>query len=122
MHWANFLHIYQPAGQQPDILEAIVVQSYRPLLTSIKRYKNVRLTLNVNSALLELFDKYGHLDLIDMLRDLGREGRIEFTGSAKYHAFLPFLSDDEILRQIRLNDETSRFFLGDAFKPKGFFP
>lgn len=122
MYWANFLHFYQPAGQQPDILEAIVAQSYKPLLLGIQQRPRVRLTLNVNGALLELFDAHGHRKLIDILRDLGREGRVEFTSSAKHHAMLPFLEEDEIVRQIRINDETSTFFFGDAYAPKGFFP
>ncbi|MEK7555126.1 MAG: hypothetical protein AAB518_04045 [Patescibacteria group bacterium] len=122
MKWANFLHIYQPAEQQPDILESIVVQSYRPIIEKLKQEKKVRLTFNVNGALLELFDKYGYRDLIDGLRMLGEEGRVEFTSSAKYHAFLPFLSEDEIVRQIQANDETNKFFLGEAYDPEGFFP
>lgn len=122
MKWANFLHIYQPAEQQPDILEAIVSQSYKPILEGIKKLKRVNLTFNVNGALLELFDKYNYKYLIDDFRKLGEEGRIEFTSSAKYHAFLPFLEEDEIIRQIKANDETNKFFLGKAYNPKGFFP
>src|SRR4051812_10162211 len=100
MRWANFLHIYQPADQQPDILQAIVDQSYRPILSYITRSKNVKVTLNVTGALLELFDKYGHKDIIEMLRKGGEEGKIEFTGSAKYHAFMPLLEESDIRRQI----------------------
>jgi ribosome-associated translation inhibitor RaiA len=122
MRWANFLHIYQPAEQQPDILEAIVAQSYRPIFEGLEKHQRVRLTFNINGALLELFDKYKYHYLIDILRKLGREGRIEFTGTAKYHAFLPFLGKDEIIRQIKINDETNKFYLGEAYKPKGFFP
>lgn len=122
MRWANFLHIYQPADQQPDILEAIVVESYRPIIEGIKRNPRVRLTLNINGALLELFDKHGYNDLIDSFRDLGLEGRIEFTGSAKYHAFLPLLKEDEIGRQIKINNQTNAFYLGKAYRPRGFFP
>lgn len=122
MYWANFLHIYQPAEQQADVLEAIVSQSYRPLLEGLRKYKSVNLTLNINGSLLELFDKYGYGDLIDILRNLGKENRIEFTSSTKYHALLPFLNEDEIVRQIKMNDETNKFFLGDFYKPQGFFP
>jgi hypothetical protein len=122
MKWANFLHIYQPADQQPDILAAIIDQSYRPILTHLRDNKNVRLTLNITGALFELFDKYGHQDIIDILRDLYKSGRIEFTGSAKYHAFLPFISADEMKRQIIANTKTLAFYLGEDFKPKGFFP
>ena len=122
MKWANFLHIYQPAEQQPDILESIVVQSYRPILENLKKEKRVKLTFNINGSLLELFDKYGYRDLIDDLRTVGDEGRVEFTSSAKYHAFLPYLEPDEIIRQIKINDETNKFFLGKAYNPEGFFP
>lgn len=122
MYWANFLHFYQPAGQQEDIMEAIVAQSYRPILNGVKKNKKIRLTFNINGALLELFDKYGYRDLIDILRDLGKEGRVEFTSSSKYHAFLPFAEEKEIIRQIQINDETNKFYLADGYKPQGFFP
>ncbi len=122
MKWANFLHFYQPASQQEDIMEAIVNQSYKPVLLGIKKNKNVRLTLNINGALLELFDKYKYREIIDVLRELGRDGRIEFTGSSKYHAFLPLIEEKEIIRQIKINNETNKFFLGSAYKPSGFFP
>lgn len=122
MKWANFLHVYQPADQQQEILEAIVAQSYRPIFNHLKENERVRLTLNITGALLELFDKYGYRDLLETLRALHESGRIEFTGSAKYHAFLPFLSSEEMKRQITANTETLRHYLGDSFSPKGFFP
>lgn len=123
MKWANFLHIYQPSDQQPDILQAIVDQSYRPILSHIDKTPKIKVTLNINGALLELFDKYGHKDLLQMLKKGGEEGKIEFTGSAKYHAFLPLLEEKDIRRQILANDETCLEYLGEkAYKPKGFFP
>ena len=122
MKWANFLHIYQPRDQQKDILEAIVSQSYRPIISHIVSTPDIRLTMNITGALLELFDKYGYKDIIDMLRRGGEEGKIEFTGSAKYHGFLPMLDESDIIRQIKINDETNKFYLGDAYKPRGFFP
>lgn len=122
MYWANFLHFYQPADQQPDILEAIVTQSYRPIFRGLQKSKTVRLTININGALLELIDRHGYRDLLDLLREAGKAGRVEFTGSAKYHAFLPFLDNDETIRQITVNNETNHFFLGDAYQPRGFFP
>ncbi len=122
MNWSNFLHIYQPAEQQPDILEAVVIQSYRPILRELIKQKNVRLTMNVNGSLLELFDKHQYRDLIDMLRELLKEGRLELTGSAKYHAILPFLEENEIVRQIEINNETLHFYFDHGYRPDGFFP
>lgn len=98
------------------------MQSYRPIFTHLKENKHIRLTLNINGALLELFDKYEYRDLIDLLREASAEGRIEFTSSAKYHAFLPFLNADQTIRQIKMNDETNSFYLGKHYKPRGFFP
>src|SRR3989344_3907698 len=114
MYWAIFLHFYQPAEQQPDVLETIVVQSYRPLIEGIKKHARVRLTVNINGTLLELLDTYGYKDIINDLRALGKEGRIEFTSSIKYHALAPFLEEDEVVRQVKMNDESSTFFLGDS--------
>lgn len=122
MKWGNFLHIYQPADQQRDILEAIVAQSYRPIISHIANSKNIRLTFNVTGALLELFDKHGYKDILDMLRKAGEEGKIEFTGSAKYHAFLPLQDEKDILRQIKINTETLTYYLGKKSLSKGFFP
>ena len=103
-------------------MEAIVAQSYRPILNGVKKNKKIRLTFNINGALLELFDKYRYRDLIDILRELGKEGRVEFTSSSKYHAFLPFVEKKEIIRQIQINDETNKFYLGEGYKSQGFFP
>ena len=120
MKWANFLHFYQPASQQGDILEAIVAQSYAPIIQGIKKNPRVRLSININGALLELFHKCGYDYLIKDLKTLLEEGRVEITGSAKYHALLPLLSDEEIRRQIELNTATLRNFFGDC-KLDGFF-
>jgi hypothetical protein len=122
MYWANFLHLYQPADQQPDILEAIVVQSYRPLFHYLKSNKNAKITLNITGSLLELFDKYGYHELIAIIRELAERNQIEFTGSAKYHALLPYLDEAEIIRQIEINTETNKKYLGNTYNPKGFFP
>ncbi len=120
MKWANFLHFYQPANQQPDILEAIVAQSYAPIIAGLKKNPRVRLTINISGALLELLHEYGYDYLIKDLRNLVEENRIELTGSAKYHALLPLLSDEEIRRQIELNTETLKRYFGD-YMPRGFF-
>jgi len=121
MYWANFLHIYQPANQRKDVFDAVVAQCYRPLIEHIHKSKSVRLTLNINASLVEQFHENGHDDLITMLKEAGLQGKIEFTSSAKFHAFLPLLPKEEIINQIKINDETNRFYLGDAYKPVGFF-
>lgn len=122
MHWGNFLHFYQPSTQQKDILESIVVSSYRPVLEGLKKARNLKTTVNIAGALLELFDKHGYHDLIDLLILLVRDGRVEITGTSKYHTILPLVPEEEMYRQIRINDEAVRFFLGKDLSIQGFFP
>lgn len=80
------------------------------------------MTLNVNGVLLEHFDQYGEDDVLSDLKDLLACEKLELTGSAKYHPLLPFLPDNEIVRQIKLNEETHKKYFGDLYKPNGFFP
>jgi alpha-amylase/alpha-mannosidase (GH57 family) len=60
--------------------------------------------------------------VIEGLKELAQDKRIELTGSAKYHPILPLIPDNEVKRQIYLNFETNSKFFGDAYNPTGFFP
>lgn len=122
MKWGNFLHIYQPADQHPGVLEKIVNESYRPLIRGFLKIPETRVTLNINAVLSELLFENGYRDVIENIKLLVEMGRVELTGSAKFHAFLPLLPENEVRRQIILNHETNKRYFGDAFNPKGFFP
>ena len=122
MKWINFLHFYQPANQQKDILEAVVKQSYFPILEKISSLENVNLSINITGSLLELFERDGYNDLLNLLRDSVTKGKIELTGSCKFHALIPLIPEEEIKRQILQNQATINKILGFEYKPKGFFP
>lgn len=122
MYWANFLHIYQPPTQKSIWINKITAESYRPILKQLKEFPEAKLTLNINGILLEHLDNCGQDDVLELIKDLLKTGQLELTGSAKYHPLLPFLPDEEIIRQIKLNEETHRKYFGDLYKPKGFFP
>ena len=122
MYWANFLHLYQPPVQERWIVEKVADECYRKLVRILRENPGGRLTLNINGSLTEQFYHYGMHDILDGLRELAEEGRIEFTGSAMYHPILPLIPEEEVRRQIRLNQEVNREYLGEAFQPRGFFP
>jgi len=122
MYWSNFLHIYQPPNQKPYWIKRIANESYRRLTQGLKKNKKAKITLNINAVLTEHFQKYGCRDIIRDLKMLAARGQIEFTGSAKFHPFLPLLPENEIVRQIELNTKTNRRILGKHFQPQGFFP
>ncbi len=122
MYWSNFLHIYQPADQVEEILDKVANESYRPLVQSLLDNPSIKITLNINAALSEQFVNRGHEDIVAGLRTASERGQIEFTDTAKYHALLPFLSADEMKRQIVLNRETNSKIYGKSYNPIGFFP
>jgi hypothetical protein len=120
--WANFLHIYQPPSQKPDILGKVTNESYRKILAELKRTRRAKVTLNINAILTELLVKEGYDDVVRDLKDLALRDQVELTGSAKYHPLLPKIPKEEAVRQIKLNDETNRKYFGAAWQPRGFFP
>ena len=83
------LHFYQPANQQPDILDQIVHQCYRPVFKGLVNLNKPCVNLNIAGSLLDLLDKYRYFEIIDMIRTLKDKNIAEFVGSSKYHALLP---------------------------------
>lgn len=122
MYWVNFLHIYQPPTQFPDVLSDIVSQCYTPLFALVSKYPKVKIVLNINGSLTEQLIEQGYDEVIKRISELAGAGRVEFTGSACYHALLPKISESEIIRQIRLNEQVNKRYFGDLYKPSGFFP
>ncbi|MBI4301747.1 MAG: hypothetical protein HY664_03990 [Chloroflexi bacterium] len=122
VYWAPLLHFYQPPTQLHWVLDKVCDESYRPLIEVFRGLPKAKVTVNINAVLTELLEDHGKLDIIEGLSDLAENGQLEFVDSAKYHAILPLLPQDEMKRQITLNRGTNRRLLGRAFAPKGFFP
>lgn len=122
MYYASFLHIYQPSTQFPSILNKIVDESYSKIVSLLKKNPEAKVTFNLSAMLTELLAKHGYQSILKDFKELALRRQIEFTSSAKYHPLLPKLPKSEIIRQIELNDETNRKYLGEAYQPRGFFP
>ncbi len=116
------LHFYQPYNQQKDILDRIAHESYLPITRGLLKDKRFKVVININASLIDLLMENGYEEVLENIKKLYERGQIEFTTSAKYHAFLPLLQKDEIKRQVSINNETSREAFGQSFKPEGFFP
>ncbi|MBU1111112.1 hypothetical protein KKB83_05875 [Patescibacteria group bacterium] len=116
------LHIYQPPTQFPEITREIVEQSYWPLVGALKEAPKAKIVLNICASLTEQLDKLGCQDLLREFKLLADAGRVEMTGSAKYHPLLSKLSPQEISHQIALNRETNERLIDESFRPAGFFP
>ena len=120
MKIAFLLHFYQPHNQQEDILNRIVNECYIPLTEGLLKIPRAKIILNMNGALTELLDNKGYAKVLENINELSNRGQIEFTGSAKYPAFLPLLPKDEIKRQIEQNNITNKKYF-PKYDPVGFF-
>ena len=121
MFWANFLHFYQPPTQKRIWVDRITTEAYRPVLRGLLDHPSARVTFNINGVLLDLWEEFGHKDVIEMVGQLLDKKQIELTGSAKFHPLLPKIPVEEIKRQIELNALTIKKYFGE-YQPRGFFP
>lgn len=122
MYWTNFLHIYQPPTQTEQVIRKVADESYRTLVRILKEAPASKITLNISAVLTEQLTRYGLDDVIRGLRELAERGQIEFTGSAMYHPVLPLVPKDEVVRQVKLNNDVNKRCFGEVYKPTGFFP
>ncbi len=122
MHWANFLHIYQPPTQTEEIVRKVSEECYRKLVSILENNPKGKITLNISAVLTEHLARYGYEDVIGGLGKLAEKGQIEFTGSAMYHPILPLVPEAEVIRQIELNTKVNRYYFGEIYNPRGFFP
>lgn len=122
MYWLNFLHIYQPADQSKEILKRVVNESYRPLFKGLLNLSNIKINININGSLTELLIKNGYEDVIETIKTLAEQGKLEFTESAMYHPLLPFLTEEEIFRQVKKNHKINKKYFQKSYHPFCFFP
>jgi alpha-amylase/alpha-mannosidase (GH57 family) len=82
---------------------------------------HVKITVNINTILLDLFYEFNLEDTVELLKNLILENKIEIVGSAKFHPIIPLLPKNETENQIRLNEKDIRK-LNPNWERKGFFP
>ncbi|MFW9940895.1 MAG: hypothetical protein ACFFFT_07630 [Candidatus Thorarchaeota archaeon] len=120
-YWAPLLHAYQPPTQDPDILQSIDKESYKPIFSLLEEFDNAKFCLNINGVLIDLLYDYGLSDTMDLIKNLVAEDKIEIVGTAKYHPILPLIPKKEAQYQIQMNEELNRKEFG-RWERKGFFP
>lgn len=121
MLWLNFLHLYQPANAEFYNIRKALDKSYWRLLRLMEEHPDLRMTFNVSGCLLERLEEASEKKFLERLKFLVKKGRVELTGSACYHGFLPLLPEREVVRQIKENEKILKKTFGKNFKPSGFF-
>jgi len=121
MIWINFLHFYQPANAEFYNIRKALDKSYWRLIRLMEEHPEIKMTFNVSGCLLERLEEAKEKAFIDRLKFLVKKGRVELTGSAYYHGFLPLLPEREVIHQIKANEKILKKIFGKNFKPVGFF-
>lgn len=121
MFWINFLHFYQPANADSHSIREALDKSYWRLLRLLEEHPDLRFTANISGCLLERLADEKQDAFLERLRFLVKKGRLELTGSAAYHGFLPLLPANEVIRQIKTNEKILQKHFGKNFRPAGFF-
>ena len=122
IYWAPFLHFYQPPTQMHAVLKKVCNESYRPLLKMLLEHPNAKVTINICGVLTEMLNDHGAGDILSDIKKLAQNNQLEFVDSAKYHPILPLIPQNEVRRQIELNQKTNSYFFKESYKVRGFFP
>ena len=122
IYWAPLLHIYQPPNQDIDMLRKINKECYEPLLLLLNEFEMTKITLNVNTVLIDLLLENDLDSTVDILKNLASESKLEITSTAKYHPILPLIPKKEAFRQIQMNEEVITREFGNIWGRRGFFP
>jgi len=88
------LHLHQPPGNFPAVVDQIVRETYRPVLEVIRRHPGVSVNLHVSGVLLEMLAER-HADLVTQLRDLAATGRLEMMTGGFYEPVLVEWSEED---------------------------
>ena len=121
MLWINFLHLYQPVHTDAHIIKEATEMSYWRLVRALEEHPRTKFTLNISGCLFLRWEELGYSDLIKRIGGLVERGQVELTGSAAYHPLLPLIPEEEVIKQIKENEEILKKHFGADFKPKGFF-
>ena len=119
--WGNLFNFYQPPNCDRAELEQIVNRSYLPILRIFAQNSEYKLTLNLPGVTVELLIRTGFGQMIKKLNELAERGQVDFTMSPKYQPVMPFLSEDDLDRQIEAGNKICKRYFGINYNPRGMY-
>ncbi len=121
MIWINFLHLYQPVNAEDQVIEEATEKSYLRIVRALEENPGIKFNLNITGCLFLRWEELGYKSLIKRIKNLADKGQLEITGTVAYHSFPPLIPKKETERQIKENEDILKKYLGNKFKPQGFF-
>ena len=112
------VHLHQPVGNFPEVLEDAYQRAYRPFLEVFREFPGLRMVWHSSGFLFQwLCDR--HPEYVDSLRELVRAGRVEPLTGGIYEPIFPVIPPRDRLEQIRRLSERIRQELD--FDPQGIW-
>jgi len=81
------LHMHQPVGNLPEVVDRITADVYRPVIAVLEKYPGVAVNLHVSGPLLEAWGER-HADLVKKVKELVATGRVEMLSGGFYEPVL----------------------------------
>lgn len=119
--WVNIVHLYQPPTCDKATLDVVVNECYRPLSEKLLATPTWRLTANISASLDHLLHEFGHKDILQNFKTLIERGQIELIDTAAFHPILPLVPEQEVRKQISINQEMHAQYLGITTAANGFW-
>ena len=112
------VHNHQPVENFKHIVDEAVEKAYRPFIETVYPVKKFKFAVHFSGWLLKYVAE-NHPDVVELLRSMAREGRVEFFTAGYYEPVLVSLPSRWRRYQIeRLNNLISELF---GQKPKGLW-
>ena len=88
------LHMHQPVGNFPEVVDRITKEVYAPVLEVLAKHPGVAVNLHVSGPLLEAWVEK-HPDLLQKLKELVGTGRVEMLSGGFYEPVLVEWSEED---------------------------
>ncbi|HHL39018.1 MAG TPA: DUF1926 domain-containing protein [Deltaproteobacteria bacterium] len=95
------IHIHQPVGNFPSVMEEAYEKSYRPFLEALSRRRRIRLSMHITGYLLDWLAA-NRPEYIALLRSMVEDGRVEMLGGGYYEPVLAVIPGRDRLGQIAM--------------------
>lgn len=115
------LHFYQPPWQLREYVDRAVHRCYLPFFMWLHHREGFASAVNIPLSLIELLEKYGHHQLIDLMVEAVKAGKVELVDTVAYHCIVPLSTPEELRRQVLWDRLGKRRFGFPEQTPSGFY-
>lgn len=88
------LHLHQPVGNLPEVVDQITKEVYRPVIGVLEKHAGVAVNLHVSGSLFEMLSNR-HPDLVQKIRELVATGRVEMMSGGFFEPVLVEWSEED---------------------------